>query len=128
MKKFNNKGDISIEAAIIVPLILIISLGLLQLAFWFYATNLLKTAARDGLNAARLQNAIDTDAGRAAVHEITDKLPAGLMIVNDKDIDIHQEGDDVVLRLNAELKSVVLEIPYMYTHSDARAPIEMWKN
>lgn len=123
-KRLNNKGDISIEAAIILPLLLIFVIGLIQLACWWYTEHLLKTAAREGIVAARLHNVSNGEQGRAAVREITDQLPKALMEV--RSIDIEPKGDDVVLTLNARLKSVVLEIPYEDVQETAKAPLEEW--
>lgn len=120
----NNRGDISIEAAIIFPLVLIMALSFIQFAMWWFAIHLLKDAARDGLDAARLNTGDYIEAGKEAANQTASQTP---YLVSKPTADVDINNGNIVVTVNATLDTMGLNIPIMSLKESAEAPLESWR-
>ncbi|MFD4588276.1 TadE/TadG family type IV pilus assembly protein [Streptomyces sp. NPDC058434] len=64
-----DRGDTSIQMAIVFPFVLLATLAVVQASLWFYARQIALTAAREGLSAARTYQA-DPGDGAARAREV----------------------------------------------------------
>lgn len=120
----NNRGDISIEAAIIFPLVLIMALSFIQFAMWWFAIHLLKDAARDGLDAARLNTGNYIEVGKKAADQTASQAP---YLVSKPTSDVDLDNGNIVVTVNATLDTMGLNIPIMSLKESAQAPLENWR-
>ncbi|WP_423246986.1 TadE family protein [Streptomyces pratisoli] len=64
-----DRGDTSIQMAIVFPFVLLATIAVVQASMWFYARQIALTAAREGLSAARTYQAGPGD-GAARAREV----------------------------------------------------------
>lgn len=64
-------GSVTVEVAILFPLLIVITLGGIQMAMWFHARDLCQAAAQAGVRAARAEGAPPGSGSRAATDYMT---------------------------------------------------------
>jgi Flp pilus assembly protein TadG len=75
------RGSLSLETAILFPVVFLILFGLVQGAWWYHARNVANAAANDGAAAARVENA-PPGAGAEAARATADRSGSVLHNVN----------------------------------------------
>lgn len=61
-----DRGSVTVEVAILFPLLIVITLGGIQMAMWFHARELCQASAQAGIRAARAEGAPAGSGSRAA--------------------------------------------------------------
>lgn len=65
----DDRGDASIQMAIVYPFILLATIAVIQASMWYYARSIALTAAREGVSAARAYQASSAD-GTAKAQQV----------------------------------------------------------
>jgi Flp pilus assembly protein TadG len=68
----DDRGDASIQMAIVYPFVLLATIAVVQASMWYYARQIALTAAREGVFAARAYQASPTD-GAARARDVLDR-------------------------------------------------------
>src|SRR5215210_3540241 len=92
----DRRGQALLEAAVILPLLLLVALGLVQFALFVHAQHVVTGAVQDG---ARVAAAHDGSVGRGVAHA-RDVLRAGLGRQADE-LTVTGSGDGGVVRIEA---------------------------
>lgn len=66
VRRDGDRGSVSLELAILFPILLVLLLAVVQTALWFYARHLALAAAQEGVRAGRANHAALDDADPAA--------------------------------------------------------------
>jgi Flp pilus assembly protein TadG len=94
---------VSVEAAVILPLLLLLFLATVQLGAMFYARAVASSAARQALDAARVTDGTET-AGQSAGRQFLDQVSAGLQ---DPAVTVDRGTEDVAVIVAADVMSIV---------------------
>ena len=63
------RGSVSLEVAVVAPVLMVLVLGLLQFALWYHAQNVVQTAAQEGARVAAAEEGT-AEAGRTRALEV----------------------------------------------------------
>jgi len=116
----NDRGSVSAELALALPLFLLVLMAIVQFALWSHATHVAQAAASQGLAAARAETgsvaAGDTDARR-----LLDQLAAGPLV--DVHVHVSREVYSASVQISGTARSVV---PFLHlpVHAEAAGPVE----
>src|SRR3954467_11022373 len=77
------RGSVSLEMAIVFPVVLLLVMTSIQAALWFYARSIALGAAQEGAREGRLQPA-STERAQAAADSFLDR--AGQDLINESDV------------------------------------------
>jgi Flp pilus assembly protein TadG len=99
----SDRGNVSVEAAVLLPVLLLVFLVTVQLGTVFYARAVASSAARQGLDAARVADGSEAQ-GRAAARQFLTDVRAGL---RNPAVVVDRRGDDVTVTVTSEVISVV---------------------
>ena len=103
-------------AAVLVTLVMIVIQG----AICFHARAVVATAARAGLDNARIENGTDAD-GVAAVHALLDGSSGGIQLSN---VDVQRQSGEVRVTVSASVVSLIPGISSWPTQVTYMAPVE----
>jgi Flp pilus assembly protein TadG len=109
MKRIHSeKGAALIEAAITVPIILLISVGIFEFGRAYQTWQVLTNAAREGARLAVIEGSTDTEVRK----RVTDYLTAGgLKTLADGDIDVKR---DVALTATSSGSRIQINYPFEF--------------
>jgi Flp pilus assembly protein TadG len=94
---------VSVEAAILLPLLLVIFLATVQLGTIFYARAVASSAARQGLDAARVVDGSEVT-GTTAARQFLQQVSAGL---RNPAVTVDRRAGEVTVTVAAEVMSLV---------------------
>ena len=96
-------GSVSVEAAILLPLLILLFLTTVQLGTFFYARAVASTAARQGLDSARVANGSE-GAGSSASEQFLSQVTAGM---RNTTVDVARGPEDTSVTVSADVMSLV---------------------
>ena len=114
------RGFSTVEAVIVIPLMVILTMTVVQYVMLYHARNVTEAAARDGLRVARGYQASAAQGKTAAEQYLTDVAPKLLAARN---CDAQRSAVTVVMVCHAEVASVVPFGSFSVTEQ-ATGPVE----
>lgn len=119
----DDRGDTSIQMAIIFPFVLLATVAVIQASMWFYARQIALTAAREGLTAARSYQSSPAD-GAARTREVLART-AGDSLVG-YSISAGSDGQRVRVQVSGTAMSMIPGISGLQVTQSASGPVERW--
>lgn len=111
-------GATTVEAAVLLPFLLLLTMLVVQAGIWFYATALATTAANHGVDAARLQDGSAAD-GHDAATQFLDE-PG---VLRTPSIEVVRDDETASVTVSGDVASLMFGIPFSVT-ATAHAPVE----
>ncbi|MGW0332251.1 TadE/TadG family type IV pilus assembly protein [Streptomyces sp. NPDC003011] len=119
----DDRGDTSIQMAIVYPFVLLATIAVIQASMWYYARQIALTAAREGLTAARTYQASPAD-GTARAREVLDRTAGdslrGYTVVASVD------GQRVRMQVSGTAVSLIPGVSGLSVTQSASGPAERW--
>jgi Flp pilus assembly protein TadG len=103
----NERGNVSLELALVTPALMLLVLGVLQFGLWYHAQNVVETAALEGARVAAAEDGTSA-AGKVRVMEVLDAGLRSTTTQRGAGIFLGQESARV--RVTARLRAI-LPIP-----------------
>ncbi|MFD9483610.1 TadE/TadG family type IV pilus assembly protein [Streptomyces sp. NPDC059991] len=119
----DDRGDTSIQMAIIFPFILIATLAVIQASLWFYARQIALTAAREGLTTARAYQATPA-AGADRARSVLGRTAGDSL--RDYGVVATSDGQRVRVRVSGTAPSMIPGVPGLRLTQSASGPGERW--
>ncbi|MFF4331216.1 TadE/TadG family type IV pilus assembly protein [Streptomyces sp. NPDC001591] len=124
MGAFRDRGEASIQMAIVFPFVILVTVAVVQAAMWFYARNIALTAAREGVAAARVYQAPE-DAGAARAREILGRI-AGDSLAGSTVSTSGSNAAEVRVTVTGLAPSLIPGVSGLSVSQSAGAPRERW--
>ncbi|MEU9737450.1 TadE/TadG family type IV pilus assembly protein [Streptomyces sp. NPDC048002] len=118
-----DRGDTSIQMAIIFPFVLLVTIAVIQASLWYYARQIALTAAREGLTAARTYQSSPAD-GTARAHDVLQRT-AGDSLTG-YSVTVSSDGERVRVRVSGTALSMLPGVPGLQITQSASGPLERW--
>ncbi|WP_020123812.1 TadE/TadG family type IV pilus assembly protein [Streptomyces canus] len=119
----DDRGDTSIQMAIIFPFVLLATVAVIQASMWYYARQIALTAAREGLTAARAYQSSPA-AGTAQAQDVLRRTAGdslrGYSVVASSD------GQRVRVRVSGTALSMIPGVAGLQITQSASGPLERW--
>lgn len=124
MGGFRDRGEASIQMAIIFPFVILVTVAVVQAAMWVYARNIALTAAREGVAAARVYQAPE-DAGAARARETLGRIASDSLAGSTVSI-AGSTTTEVRVTVTGLAPSLIPGVSGLSVSQSAGAPRERW--
>ncbi|EDX21199.1 conserved hypothetical protein [Streptomyces sp. Mg1] len=124
MRGDSDRGESSIQMAIVFPLILLVTVAVVQASMWVYARNIALTAAREGVAAARTYQAPE-GAGVARATETLGRI-AGDSLAGSTVSTTGSSATEVRVTVTGQALSLIPGLSGLSVSQSASAPRERW--
>lgn len=112
------RGSVTVEAALVVPVVMVVALGLLQLGLWIHTQHVLLAAAQEGARAAAVDGGTAAGGRRTALALVR----AGLgKLARSHSIAASVTAQEAEVRALVRLPVVVPFLPSITVSAHARA-------
>ncbi|GHD79804.1 TadE family protein [Streptomyces goshikiensis] len=118
------RGESSIQMAIVFPFILLVTVAVVQASMWVYARNIALTAAREGVAAARVYQAPE-GAGAAQATETLGRI-AGDSLAGRSVSTTGSSATEVRVTVTGRALSLIPGLSGLSVSQSASAPRERW--
>ncbi|MEU6260437.1 TadE/TadG family type IV pilus assembly protein [Streptomyces sp. NPDC047043] len=119
----DDRGDTSIQMAIIFPFVLLATVAVIQASLWYYARQIALTAAREGASAARAYQASPAN-GAAQARDVLGRTAgdslSGYSVVASSD------GQRVRVQVTGTALSMIPGVSGLHVSQSASGPVERW--
>ena len=121
--KRNERGDVTTEAVIVTPVLLLLIMSVIQFALWYHAAGVAHAAAQEGARAASAVGASVSD-GQNTAQRFVDQL--GPTILNDTHISTNRYFDTANVRVDATAIALIpgLRLPIK---AEVSNPVERFR-
>lgn len=119
-----DRGESSIQMAIVFPIVLLVTICVVQAAMWFFARNIALTAAREGVAAARVYRSPE-GAGAARARETLGRI-AGDSLTATTVSTSGSSATEVRVTVTGQAPSMIPGIAGLSVSQSAGAPRERW--
>ena len=116
-----DRGDTSVEAALLVPLLLVLTLGLLQVGMYGYGRSLVHAAAQEGSRAGAREGSTTATATRAATGFLAQ---AGKGILVEPGVSASRTPSTVTVTVTAATPSIVPGVTGWPARATVSMPVE----
>ncbi|MGI5380711.1 TadE family protein [Streptomyces sp. CA-251387] len=120
----DDRGDASIQMAIVYPFILLATIAVIQVSMWYYARSIALTAAREGLTAARAYQASPAD-GTAKAQEVLQRS-AGDSLLGYSVSTAGSTAERVRVQVTGTAQSMIPGVAGLRVSQSASGPVERW--
>jgi hypothetical protein len=118
-----DRGDASIQMAIVFPFVLLATVAVIQASMWYYARQIALTAAREGLTAARSYQASPAD-GAARARDVLGRT-AGDSLRGYR-VSASGDGQRVRVQVSGTAMSMIPGVTGLQVTQSASGPVERW--
>ncbi len=115
-----DRGSVSAELVIAIPLVLFMLLAIVQFALWSHATHIAQAAAAQGLAACRAQDGTVAD-GQTSAQQLLDELGRGPL--TGTSVSVSRTADSASIQITGTA-SAVIPLLYLPVHAEAAGPVE----
>lgn len=119
----DDRGDTSIQMAVVFPFVLLATVAVIQASMWYYARQIALTAAREGVSAARAYQSSPADgAGQARSvlgRTAGDSLRSYSVLAS-------SNGQRVRVEVSGTALSMIPGLPGLHVTQSASGPVERW--
>ncbi|UFR07134.1 pilus assembly protein [Streptomyces sp. Go40/10] len=119
----DDRGDTSIQMAIIFPFVLIATVAVIQASMWYYARQIALTAAREGLTAARAYQSSSAD-GAAQARNVLGRTAGDSL--RGYSVAASSNGQRVRIQVTGTALSMIPGVPGLQVTQSASGPVERW--
>ncbi|MFE1294046.1 TadE/TadG family type IV pilus assembly protein [Streptomyces sp. NPDC014776] len=119
----DDRGDASIQMAIVYPFVLLATIAVIQASMWYYARQIALTAAREGVSAARAYQASPSE-GAARAHEVLNRTAGDSLRF--ASVSAGSDGQRVHIAVSGFAQSMIPGVPGLAITQRASAPVERW--
>ncbi|WP_031488045.1 TadE family protein [Streptomyces bicolor] len=120
----DDRGDASIQMAIVYPFILLATIAVIQVSMWYYARSIALTAAREGLTAARAYQASPAD-GTAKAQDVLERS-AGDSLLGYSVSTAGSTAERVRVQVTGTAQSMIPGVAGLRVSQSASGPVERW--
>ncbi|MER5450571.1 TadE/TadG family type IV pilus assembly protein [Streptomyces sp. NPDC002766] len=118
-----DRGDASVQMAIIFPLVLLAALAVVQASLWYYARQIALTAAREGATAARAYQASPDD-GAAQARAVLGRTAGDSL--SGYSVSAGSDGQRVRVQVSGTALSMIPGLSGLHITQSASGPVERW--
>jgi Flp pilus assembly protein TadG len=123
MRKPNERGEVTTEVVLVVPVLILVVFTVIQFGLWYHASAIVRSAAQEGAQSARVQG------GTAAIGESTTRsflTQAAGSTVSNASVEGSRTAEVAEVRVRGTVASVV---PYLHltVSGHASAPVERFR-
>ncbi|MGY1583895.1 TadE family protein [Streptomyces sp. MN13] len=119
----DDRGDTSIQMAILFPLVLLATVAVIQASMWYYARQIALTAAREGLTAARAYESSPAD-GAAQAREVLERTAGDSLL--GYSVTASSNGERVRVQVSGTAMSMIPGVSDLPVTQSASGPVERW--
>jgi Flp pilus assembly protein TadG len=119
----DDRGDTSIQMAIIFPFVLIATVAVIQASMWYYARQIALTAAREGVSAARAYQQGPAD-GAAQARNVLGRTAGDSL--SGYSVAASSDGQRVRIQVSGTALSMIPGVPGLEVTQSASGPVERW--
>ena len=118
-----DRGDASIQMAIVFPFIIALTIAVVQASMWYYARSIALTAAREGVAADRLYHSAPAD-GAVRARQTVQRLAADDL--RDTHVTWSVTSTRVRITVTGSVQSILPGVPGLHISQSASSPRERW--
>ncbi|MFI1759711.1 TadE family protein [Streptomyces sp. NPDC020571] len=122
-RRSDDRGDASIQMAIVYPFVLLAAIAVIQASMWYYARQVALTAAREGVTAARAYQAGPAD-GTARARQVLDRTAGDSL--RSTSVRAGSDGERVRVQVRGVAQSLLPGVPGLTITQSASGPVERW--
>ncbi|MCX4862389.1 TadE family protein [Streptomyces canus] len=119
----DDRGDTSIQMAIIFPFVLLATVAVIQASMWYYARQIALTAAREGLTAARAYESNPAD-GAARAQDVLGRTAGDSL--RGYSVSVSSDGQRVRVQVSGTALSMIPGLSGLQVTQSASGPVERW--
>ncbi|MFI9825201.1 TadE/TadG family type IV pilus assembly protein [Streptomyces sp. NPDC052013] len=119
----DDRGDTSIQMAIIFPFVLLATIAVIQASMWYYARQIALTAAREGVTAARAYESGPAD-GAAQARNVLGRTAGDSL--RGYSVAASSDGQRVRVQVSGTALSMLPGVPGLRITQSASGPVERW--
>ncbi|WP_269757255.1 TadE/TadG family type IV pilus assembly protein [Streptomyces sp. CNZ748] len=119
----DDRGDASIQMAIVYPFVLLAAIAVIQASMWYYARQIALTAAREGVTAARTYQAGPAD-GTARARLVLGRTAGDSL--RSVSVSASSDGERVRVQVRGVAQSLLPGFPGLTITQSASGPAERW--
>ncbi|WP_436801420.1 TadE/TadG family type IV pilus assembly protein [Streptomyces griseorubiginosus] len=119
----DDRGDTSIQMAIIFPFVLLATVAVIQASMWYYARQIALTAAREGLTAARAYESSPGD-GAAQARDVLSRTAGDSL--RGYSVSASSDGQRVRVEVSGTALSMIPGLSGLQVTQSASGPVERW--
>lgn len=119
----DDRGDASIQMAIVYPFVLLATIAVIQASMWYYARQIALTAAREGVTAARAYQAGPAD-GTARARQVLGRTAGDSL--RSTSVSASSDGERVRVQVSGVAQSLLPGVPGLTITQSASGPAERW--
>lgn len=123
MLEQSERGEATTEVVLVVPVLILIIFTIIQFGLWYHASDVVRSAAQEGAQAARVQGA-SASTGEATTRSFLTQVAGST--VDDPTVTATRGIDTVDVTVRGKVASVV---PYLHLNvsGHASAPVERFR-
>jgi hypothetical protein len=122
-RRGDDRGDASLQMAIVFSVILLTTIAVIQASLWYYAREIALTATREGLTAARAYQASPAD-GTARAQEVLARSAGDSL--RGYGVSASNDGQRVRIQVSGTALSMIPGLPGLKITQSASGPVERW--
>lgn len=119
----DDRGDASIQMAIVYPFVLLAAIAVIQASMWYYARQIALTAAREGVTAARAYQAGPAD-GTTRARQVLDRTAGDSL--RSVSVSADSDGERVRVEVRGVAQSMIPGVAGLTITQSASGPAERW--
>ncbi|MEU9014639.1 TadE/TadG family type IV pilus assembly protein [Streptomyces sp. NPDC048479] len=119
----DDRGDTSIQMAIIFPFVLLATAAVIQASMWYYARQIALTAAREGATAARAYQSGPAD-GAAQARDVLARTAGDSL--HGYSVSASTNGQRVRVQVSGTAMSMIPGVSGLQVTQSASGPVERW--
>jgi Flp pilus assembly protein TadG len=120
----DDRGDTSIQMAIVFPFVLLLTVAVIQASMWYYARQIALTAAREGLSAARSYQAGPAE-GAARARDVLNRT-AGDSLMSSSVSTTGSGAQRIRIEVSGTAQSMLPGVPGLRITQSASGAVERW--
>ncbi|MFD8986132.1 TadE family protein [Streptomyces sp. NPDC059564] len=120
---WGDRGEASIQMAIVFPFVILVTVAVVQASMWFFARNIALTAAREGVAAARTYQAPE-GAGAARARETLGRIAGDSL--GQATVSTSSSATEVRVTVTGQAPSLIPGLSGLSVSQSAGAPRERW--
>ena len=124
LREGEDRGDTSIEMAIVFPFVILFTMMIVQACMWYYAREVAQSAAREGVVAARTYGS-SASTGVARADQAAARL-GGNSLGNPHASSAGSTATRITITVTGLAPSLIPGVPGFSVHQSASAPVEKW--
>jgi len=119
----DERGDETIEAVLVTPVLLLLIMVVIQFGLWYHASQVAEAAAQQGASAARVEAATADDGRVSAQRFMAAAAPA---LVDNVTVADTRNAEIARVEVDGTLHSIVPSLT-LHVHGEAQSPVERFR-